>query len=128
MTTVASYFFLNTDSAEREAETAVETIRSNCFIIPNLQGIGFADASGKLISILDPDKRPADLSYFTFRSVVSSITVDARAQDKKLSIKFSLRLSHTLVSLSPSNELPVAATVDTSTVAQQSSPASNSDF
>ena len=52
-------------SAEREAE--VETIRFNLFLIFNLQGNGLADASRKPIAIPDLDKRPTDLTYFTFR-------------------------------------------------------------
>ena len=40
MSTVASYFSLSTGSAERKAETAVVIIRSNFFLISNLQGIG----------------------------------------------------------------------------------------
>ena len=128
MTTVASYFSLNTSTAEKEAETTVKTIRSNLFPISNLKGVGFADASRKPIAIPDPDKHPADLTYFNFRSVFSAVAVDARAPDKILSIEFSLRLPQTLVYLSPSTGLPVTATVDTSTIAKPPSPASNIGF
>ena len=128
MSTVASYFSLNTVSAEKEAETAVATIRSNFFLITNLQGVGFANASGKPIAIPDLDKRPTDLTYFNFRPVVPAGVVDARTPDKRLSIEFSLRLLQTLVSLSPSTRLPVAATVDTSTVTHSPSPASTIGF
>ena len=128
MATVASYLSLNTGSAEREAETAVETICSNFFLISNLQGFEFANASGKHIAIHDPDKRHADFSYFTFRSVVSAIAVDARTLDKIVSIEFSLRQPQTFVSLSCSTELPVTAIVDTSTIAKPSDPESNIRF
>ena len=113
MSTVASYFSLNMDSTEREAETAVVTIRSNLFLISNLQGVGFANTSGKHISIPDPEKRPADLTYFTFRSVVVAVDVDDCAPEITLSVEFSLRLPQTIVSLSPSAESPIAAIIST---------------
>ena len=81
MSIVVSYLSLNTGSAERETESAVATIRSHFFLISNLQGVGFSDASGKPITIPDPENRPVDLTYFSFRSVVSAITVDAHAPD-----------------------------------------------
>ena len=49
MTTIASYFSLNTGSAEREAETTVICIRFTSFRASNLEGAGFADISGKPI-------------------------------------------------------------------------------
>ena len=128
MTTVASYFSLNTSTAEREAKTTVKTIRSNLFPISNLKGAAFADASRKPIAIPDPDKHSADLTYFNFRSVLSAVAVDARAPDKILSIEFSLRLPQTLVYLSPSTGLPVTATVDTSTIAKPPAQRRISDF
>ena len=42
--------------------------------------------------------RPADLTYFTLRSVVSAASIDSRAPDKVLSLEFSLRLPETLSS------------------------------
>lgn len=57
MTTFASYFSLNTGVAERDTETTVATIRFNFFLIFNLKGVGFVDASEKLIVVPDPDKR-----------------------------------------------------------------------
>ena len=101
MTTVALYFSLNTGAAEREAESAVAFIRSNFFLIPNLQGVGFLDSSGKPISVLDSDNRPADLTYFTFRSVVTAADIDDRAPQISLSLEFSLRLPQTFHTPSP---------------------------
>jgi len=128
MSTVTSYLSLIMGSAEWKAKSDVATIRSNLFLISNLQGAGFDDASEKAIVIPDPDKHPADLTYFAFHFIVSVVAFDACAHDKTLSIKFSLRLSQTLVSLSPSTGLPVAATVDPSTVTHPSSPASTIGF
>ena len=92
MTTVALYSSINTGSSEREAEAAVTSIRSVFFRVTKLQEVGFADTSGKSIKLLDPTQRPADLAYFTFRSVVSAIVIDKRAPDKILSLEFLLRL------------------------------------
>ena len=86
MTTVALYFPLNTDTAKREAKSAVAFIRSNFFLIPNLQGVGFLDSSGKPIAVLDSDNRPVDLTYFTFRSVVTAADIDDRAPQISLSL------------------------------------------
>ena len=110
MSTVASYFSLLTGSADRETETTVVPIRPNFFLISNLKGVRFADASRNPIVILDPDNCPIDRTHFTFRSVLFAITVDARAPNKTLSIEFSLRLPQNIGSLSPSTGLPVAAT------------------
>ena len=111
MSIVISYLSLNTGSAECEAKIAVAIVRSNFFLISNLQGVGFADASGKPITIPEPVNRPADLTYFTFHSVVSAVAVDARFPDKTLSIKFSLRLlfifPHSLDFQSPQTIYPV---------------------
>ena len=97
MSIVASYLSLFAGSAEREAETAVATIRANLFQLSNLQGIGFTDASGKPIAIPNPDKRLADLNYLTFRSFVSAVVDDACAPNKTLLIKFLFSFPQTLV-------------------------------
>ena len=92
MTTVAFYFSINTGSSEREADASISFIRSSFFRVTNLQGVGLADTSGKPIKVPDHTQRPAEIAYFTFRSVVSAIVVDKRAPDKLLSLEFSLRL------------------------------------
>ena len=71
-------------------ETAVATIRSNFFLLSNLQGIGFVDASRNPVKIPYPNKLHADLTYFNFRSAVFTVTIDALASDKTLSIEFSI--------------------------------------
>ena len=80
MTTVALYFPLNTGAAEREAESAVAFIRSDFFLVPNLQGVCFFDPSGKPLEVPDSDNRPADLTYYTFPSVVTAAIIDNRAR------------------------------------------------
>ena len=42
--------------------------------------------------VTDPDNRPVDLTYFTFRSVVNAADIDNHAPDTSLSLEFSLRL------------------------------------
>ena len=91
MTTVAIYFSINTESTEREADASISFIRSSFFRVTNLQGVGFADTSGKPIKVPDHTQLSADLAYFTFRSIVSAIIVDTCARDKLLSVDFSLR-------------------------------------
>ena len=78
MSTVASYFGLNTASAERLADTTTIDIRYDFFLVSNLQSVGVCDISGKPITIPDPARRPANLSYFTFRFIVSTAMVDIR--------------------------------------------------
>lgn len=120
MTYVVSYFPLITVSAERKVGTAVTSIRSVLFFIPNLQGVGFADATGKSIKAPDPDQRPVDQTYFTFHSAVSTVTVVDRALDKLFSIGFSLRLPQTFDSLSHATGLSVPVTTDTPLIATPS--------
>ena len=96
MSTVASYYGLNTGFTEREAETAGINIRNNVFLVSSLQGVGFFDVSSKPLTISNPARRPADLTYFTFRSVVAAATVDIRAPASSLSLEFSLRLPQSL--------------------------------
>ena len=62
--TVAASFAMPTDSAEREAERIVESVRHAFFDIGNLQGIGFLDSSGKAITV--SDHRTADITSFSF--------------------------------------------------------------
>ena len=92
MTTVALYFPLNIGAAEREVGRTVAFIRSNFFHVSNLQGVGFFDYSGQPITVPDPDNRPVDLTYFTFRSVVNAVDIDNHAPDTSLSLELSLRL------------------------------------
>ena len=92
MTIVSLYFSINTGSSERESAAAVTSIRSHFFLVTNLQGVGFADTSGKPVKVPDSTQRPDDFAYFTFRAVVSTHLVDKRAPEKTLSLEFSLRL------------------------------------
>ena len=81
MTTISLYFSINTGSSERESAAAVTSIRSHFFLVTNLQGVGFADTSGKPVKVPDSTQRPDDLAYFTFRAVVSAHLVDKRAPE-----------------------------------------------
>ena len=96
ISTVVSYFGLNTGFAERETDTTTIDIRNNFILVYNLQNLGFSDVSDQPITISDPDRHPADLTYFKFCSIVSTTTVANLAQVSSLSLKFSLRLSQSL--------------------------------
>ena len=113
MITVASYFPLNTSTTEREVEAAVVTIRSVFFRVFHLQGVKFADASGKPSAVPDTEIHPADLTNFKFYSVVS--TIDDHAPDKSLFIVFFLRLPQTFIFFSPSSRIPVIPNTTVST-------------
>ena len=95
LSTVASYFSFSTGSAERDAESTAQSI-SRYFRISNLTGIGFSDSTGKSIKIPDISSRLVDLTFFTFRSNILATSIDIRAPNKSLKLKFSLRLSQSL--------------------------------
>jgi len=79
------------------------------FHVSNLIGVTFSNSSGQPITVTDTDNRPADITYFTFRSHVSTNTVDCRAPKKSLALEFSLRLPQTLrQSALPSTTTPVS--------------------
>ena len=58
------------------------------FNISNLTGVAISDVSGRPIKLPDSDSRPADDTYFTFCSNVSTTTVDCHVPKKSLSLKF----------------------------------------
>ena len=95
MATVASYFDINTGSAEKSRDRC-----SVCFSFLfsgfKLIGVTFSDYSGEPIKVPDTTSRPADVTYFTFCSNVSANIVDCRAPKKSLALAFSLRLPQTL--------------------------------
>ena len=76
MSAIASYFVLNTRSAEKEAEHTVTDIRNDFFLVSIPQGISFSEVSGKPITIQDLDRRSTNLTYFTIRLVIFATTVD----------------------------------------------------
>ena len=94
--TVASYFCFSTGSAERDANIAAQSISRAIFRVSNLTGVGFSDATGKILNIPDVTSRPADLAFFTFRSHFFAPSVDIRAPNKSLNLEFSLRLPQSL--------------------------------
>ena len=64
LSTVASYFTVNTGSTEREVNTAAPSIYRSFLRVSNLTGVDFLDATGKSIKVSNPASRPADLTYF----------------------------------------------------------------
>ena len=91
LSTVALYFSISTDSAERDVDTATQSISRSFFRISNLTGVVFSDAAGKSIKVPDTTSRPGDLTFFTFRSNVLAKTVIIRAPNKSLNLECSLR-------------------------------------
>ena len=108
MMTVAMYFGINTGSAEREVEVAVPSICKAFICVSNLQGVGFANVFGKPIQVPNFVHRPTDLTYFNFRSIVSTTVVDSRALDKVFFLEILLPLLQTL-----SSSFVSASTTDT---------------
>ena len=84
LSTVASYFSINTRFAEREADTAARSISRSFFRVSYLTEVIFSDASGKSIKVPNPDSRPMYLTYFTFRSTVLAQNVDYRTLSKSI--------------------------------------------
>ena len=128
MSTVASYFGLNIGSAKREAETAAIDIRNAFFLFSNLQGVDFSDVSGKPITIPDPVRCSADLTYFTFRFVVSAATVDIRAPASSLFLEFSLRLPQSLSTSASSSTVLINPPPVPVLVTNRSKPIANLSF
>ena len=91
--------------AEREAETTADSIRDSTFRVGDMIDVGFLNSKGKPVTITDPDHRPDDITYFTFRITVNPHLVDTRAPDSVHLFKFSLRLPNTSPSLSASRLL-----------------------
>ena len=81
--------------------------------LSNLTGVAFLYAFGKRIKVLNIDSRPADLTYFTFRSSVLAKTVDCHAPKNLLTLEISLRLPQ---SLSPSVLVFTATSLNISTL------------
>jgi len=86
--------------AEREAETAANSIRDSLFRVGNMIGVGFLNSKGKSVTITDPDHRPNDITYFTFRTTVNPHLVDTRIPDSVHLFEFYLRLPNSSPSLS----------------------------
>ena len=62
MATVATYFDINTGSAEREAEAAAKSISRSFFHVSNLVGVTLSNFSGQSIKVTDSDNRPSDIT------------------------------------------------------------------
>ena len=99
VTTVATYFDISIAMAEREAETAANSIHYSIFRIGNMIGVDFLNSKGKSVTITDPDHCPDDITYFNFRTTVNPHLVDTRAPDSVQLFEFSLHLPNTSPSL-----------------------------
>ena len=88
MLTVASHFEWNTEFVDVVAEATTISIPNDVSLISNLKGIGSSDVSSKPITVLDPTHYSTDLTYFTFRTVVSAIVVDVPVLVSSLFLNF----------------------------------------
>ena len=105
VTTIATYFDMSTAIAEREAETAADSIHDSIFRVSTMVEVGFLNSKEKSVSITDPDHRPDDITYLTFRTTINPSLVDTRSPDTVHLFEFSLRLPNTSPSLSASRLL-----------------------
>jgi hypothetical protein len=65
-------------NAAIEASSICATLRSSFFFVDNFVGLGFRTSAGKPVTAAitaDPTTRPADLSYFAFRSTVDPASI-----------------------------------------------------
>ena len=111
ISTVASYFDMNTAMAEREVESAFVSIRGSIFNVVNMSGVSFLDSTGKPITISDPNNRPRDVSYFIFRSSLNPYTVYQRVTHVVYQFEFSVRLPHNSPPSSANISLPITSLV-----------------
>ena len=88
MTIYTSYFDINTEFAKREAESATVLIKKAVFQVPHMQGICLNFYFEYTIKVTNPDNSSADLTYFTFRSIVFVDAVDNCTPTYSLSLKF----------------------------------------
>ena len=68
---------MSTVMVERETETAADSIRDSIFRVGNMTDVGSLNSKEKSVTITDPDHRPDDITYFTFRTTVNPHLVDA---------------------------------------------------
>ena len=89
---VANKLPISTESAMEKAEATGEKLRSELFMVANLEGQLFMDSKGKAKSVTSDelDKRPEDLTYFAFMCTVEPQDVDGRILQERLSVNFSL--------------------------------------
>ena len=97
MLTVASYFSLNIRPTEREVKSTSMSIHNDFFFVSNLQSVDFSSPSSKPLTVPDQILRHADLTYFTFRFIVSTATVDICAPISYLSLEFLFRLPQSFI-------------------------------
>ena len=102
VTTVATYFDMSTAMAERDVETAADSIRNSILCVSNMIGVGFLNSKGKAVTITDPAHRLDDITYFTVHANINPNLVDTRAPDSVHSFEFSMRLLNTINSSSAS--------------------------
>ena len=69
------------------------------FPVENLIGLGFRSQYGTQIQCRPHEPRPANLTYFAFRSVARASALDSRGPDNEFSFDFVLKLPQTLVNV-----------------------------
>ena len=67
-------------STEIESAVAADKIHDAVFLVENLIGLGFCSQYGTQIQCRPREPRPANLTYFVFRSVVRASALDSRGR------------------------------------------------
>ena len=91
LSTVSLYFGYSTEFTEREAQATAISIHNIFLLFSNLQSVAFSNLNGKSLTISNFAHCPADLTYFTFRSIVSAAAIDFRVPTSSLFLEFSFR-------------------------------------
>ena len=81
-----------------------------------MSSVGFLTSKLKSVTVNDPDNRPHDVSYFTFRSLLYLHSIDSRSPNSVHQFEFSFRLPHN----SPSSSVNISM-LSPSVVTNQSS-------
>ena len=96
-TTMVAYFVIPTDLTER----IVDSIRHTLFHIGSLQGVSFLDSFGKSTLVSDLASGSADITFFTFCSVVTVSDINQRFPSTAFLPEFSLKFPQNSVSSNP---------------------------
>ena len=99
--------------AEREAETAANSIRDSILRVIDMFGVGFLNYKGTQVDIIEPSHRLDNITYFTICANINPHLVDTRAPDSIYLFEFPLSFRHTFPS--SSEFLSVGTFVQTNT-------------
>ena len=87
---------MDTNAAFQEAQTASLSILGHCLHVKNIEFIAFLSSTGKSVTVdnvVDLSKRPEDITFLRFRSLLDASKLDVRVTKMPpLTIHFCLRL------------------------------------